>query len=601
MIAVPASDPITLTSDITDTVGALPGPQLLVQDALDRLADETEYRLSVVYVDDFGGMSPQSWTTASAQQSALGDTDLVLAIAVEGGEHWLYPDSVPGLSSSQLDSVASAAEYRLSSNNWGGAAMAAADSIRYAATDSTRSAAADPIPSEATSGSSGGSATGLLFIGGLVVIAAITGAAWRSSRRRAGKTAAGRGRANASAAGGLPPELAALSTAELDGRSAAALVRVDDALHTSEQELGFAQAQFGPERTGEFEQVIARAKDQITEAFRLRQTLDDAEAGTEPQIRETAVRILYTVGQVSEALDAQAEAFDRLRKVESRAGETLDALDRSAATLRERIEVARTTLATLGARYPADALLSVAGNPGLAADLLGEVDGALARGRQAVTDGDRGLAVRYARATEEALDQVTTLLNAVDRAGEELATTGARLDAALASISSDVEDAQLLAPQRPEVVARAQEARAAIAQGQAARGGQGDPLLALHTLTQAEADIDTALAPMRSAEDRQLRAKRLLDQNLDELTSAIRATTDYIGTRRDAIGPEPRTRLREAGRLFTKAAWKQSSDPEGALATAQRAQGLVREAQVLAQRDVERYDQLRRVGGGGTA
>ncbi|WP_454050959.1 TPM domain-containing protein [Cellulomonas sp. Marseille-Q8402] len=582
--ALPAT---VLSSEITDEVGALGGQESTAQAALDQLAEETDYQLYVVYVADFDGQTPEAWTTAARTSSGLGDSDLTLAVATEARQYYLAPGSVPGLTSDQLDDVAADVEDQLRDSDWAGAAVTAADGVREAATGT----------GSGGSSSSGGSVLGFVLVLGLVAIAVVTFVAWRRSRNRMPQRvgAGQQGRAP----GGPAGELAALPTPELDRRSASALVGIDDALRASEQELGFAQAQFGPEVTGEFERVLTQAKAQVTEAFRLRQTLDDDVPDTEPQVRETATRILHTVGQVSAALDAQKEGFDRLRDIESRAGEALDAHERAATAQRARVEAARGTLAQLAATYPATVLTSVTGNPGQALALLDEVGTAIAQGRQAVAAGDRGVAVRYARAAEEALGQVGTLLDSVDRARTDLATIGSRLDAAVASISADVDDAERLAPRHPEVAARAQDARAAITAGRAARAGDGDPLAALRALTDAEAAIDAALAPMREAQDRARRARQLLDQTLGRVDSAVRGTTDYIETRRGAVGPEARTRLAESQRLLRTAIDQRDTDPERALGAAQQADGLVREAQALAQRDVDWYDQQRRGGPGG--
>lgn len=586
--ALPAT---TLTSEITDEVGALGGQEATVQAALDQLATETEYQLYVVYVADFDGQTPEAWTTATRSSSGLGANDLTLAVATEERQYYLAPASVPGLTSAQLDDVAADVEDQLRAEDWAGAAVTAADEIRGAATGAS------------TGGSSagGGNLLGNLFVLGLVAIAIITFVAWWRSRRRAPqRVGAGQpGPGGPQVPGGPAGELAALPTAELDRRSASALVGIDDALRASEQELGFAQAQFGPEVTGDFERVLTQAKAQVTEAFRLRQTLDDDVPDTEPQVRETATRILHTVGAVSAALDAQKEGFDRLRDIESRAGEALDAHERGAAAQRARVEAARGTLAQLAAAYPAVTLASVTGNPDQALALLDEVGTAIGQGRQAVAAGDRGVAVRYARAAEEALGQVGTLLDAVERARTDLATIGSRLDAAVASIAADVDDAERLAPRHPEVAARAQDARTAVAAGRAARAGDGDPLAALRDLSRAEAALDAALAPMREAQERARRARQLLDQTLGRVDSAVRGTTDYVETRRGAVGPEARTRLAESQRLLRTAIDQRDTDPERALGAAQQAERLVREAQQLAQRDVDWYDQQRRGGPGG--
>lgn len=580
--AVRTEAPPTLTGELTDLAGAVTGQESQITAAQDRLAQDTDLQLYVVYVDTFEGSTPAEWDAQTRQASGLGSNDLLLSVAVDARSYYLSPDSVTGVSSGDLDALAGDVEDQLREDEWAQAAVVAADGARDAVVN-------------------GGSnlLTNLLFLGVVAIVVILVVTFVRSRRRQRAGIGRPSGPQRPQVPGGPAGELAQLPTAELDRRSASALVGIDDALRTSEQELGFAQAQFGPESTQEFEQVLAWSKQQVTEAFRLRQTLDDEVPDTDPQIRDTATRILHMIAQVSQALEAQRESFDRLRAVEARADEAIEAHTRTAATQRARVEAARTTLATLGARYPADALTSVVGNPDQAETLLAEIATALDQARAASAGGDRALAVRYARAAEEALGQVATLLDAVDRAGTELATIGARLDAGMASIGSDLEDVDRLAPQDPQVAPRAEQARTAVAVARAARTGDGDPLAALRDLTAAEAALDSALAPMREHQERARRALGLLDQTLGRLESAIRGTTDYIETRRGAVGPEARTRLAEADRLTRVAIDQRATDPEQALGTAQQAERLVRDAQQLAQRDVDYSDDQRRGGGDG--
>ncbi|RHA44538.1 TPM domain-containing protein, partial [Cellulomonas rhizosphaerae] len=433
---LPTVAPLTLTGEITDQVGALDGSQADVQAALDRLAQDTPYQLYVVYVSDFGGADPVDWVQDTAAASGLGSRDVVLAVATDARRYALAPQSVEGLSSGQMEAAAAAAEDHLRQGDWAGAAIATADSLREQATGS---------------GSSGGGGFGNLFVIALVALAALLGLRWLLARRR---------RATAGKPDGPPAppadELAEVPTAELDRRSASALVAIDDAVKASEEELGFAQAQFGAAATAEFETVLGDAKSQVTEAFRLRQTLDDEIPDTDPQVRETATRILRTCATVAGALDAQKTGFDRLRDLESHVGEALDEHARTAALARGKVDPARATLTTLAATYPPVTLASVARNPDQAAQLLDEVESAVARGHEAVASGERGTAVGYARAAEVALSQVATLLGAVDRAGPELAAVGARLDKAITSISADLADVDRLAPGDADVAAAAQ-------------------------------------------------------------------------------------------------------------------------------------------------
>lgn len=600
-LVVPAVDPLNLTSEITDEAGVLGDSTDEVQASLDQLASETPYQLYVVYVPDFSGMTPESWTHQTAEASGLGSNDLVLAVGVDVRRYYLAPSSVEGLSSSELQAVAADAEDRLREDDWAGAAIATADGIREAATSGGEPA----VASGSSSSSSGGSGfVWFLLIGliGIGAVFALTSAAARR-RRKTGPVITGPGAPGAPQGQPAGDGLDALPTAELDRRSASALVALDDAVRTSEQELGFAHAQFGDQAVAEFDTTLAHAKAQVTEAFRLRQTLDDDVPDTEQQVRATSLTILRLCTQVSEDLDAQKYAFDALRNLQAEVPEKLDAHERAATALHARIDTARAALATLATTYPPTSLESVTHNPDQARLLLEQVTATVGQGRDAVSRGDRGTAVGYARAAEEALGQITQLLDAVDRAGQDLAAAGVRLAAAIESISSDLADVDRLAPGAADVAPRAQDARAAIEQARAAREGGGDPLAALRRITDAEAALDAALASRREAEEQGRRAQAQLGEALGRLDSALRATTDYVDTRRGAIGPEARTRLAEGARLRQWAIDQRVTDPVAALDAARRAEQLVMEAQRLAQADVARADQDRdqwdRRGGGG--
>ena len=581
-----------------------------VQDAVDRVQDETPYRLTVVLVGSFDGLDPETWVERTADASGLGSSDAVLAVAVDDALYTLAPTTLGSVTSSQLDRIASDVQAELASGDWDGAAVAAATGIVAAADGSAGGSEGSADGSGGSAGESGGSAgessgssgSGGGFVAVLLVGLVVIGAffLFTALRRRSQPAGVLRDTAGATRLAGTADEYAQVPTAELDRRSASALVALDDALRSSEEELGFAQAQFGTEPAREFETVLAQGKRTLTEAFRLRQTLDDDVPDTEAQVRATSAQILRLCGQVEARLDEQKDAFDRLRAIEARVDDALAAHQREAQRLRGRVEPARAAVAALTGRYSPDTLGSVAGNPDQADRLLDDVDTTLTRGRERSAAGDKGGAVGFARAAEEALAQTATLLDAVDSADGELATAAVRLAAGITSLTSDLTDVARLAPDDPQIAPHVAEARAAVEVATAARGGTGDPLAALSRLTTAEAALDAALAPRRDAEERGRRALALLDDTIGRLESAVRATTDYVSTRRGAVGPQARTRLAEADRLRLRALEQRTADPEAALATAQRGEQLVAEAQRLAQVDVEnarRHDDDRRGGG----
>ncbi|MCG7526676.1 NAD(P)/FAD-dependent oxidoreductase, partial [Streptomyces sp. OfavH-34-F] len=114
---------------------------------------------------------------------------------------------------------------------------------------------------------------------------------------------------------------------ELDARAKEALVATDDAVRTSEEELGFATAQFGEEAAAPFAEAVGYAKNQLTDAFRLRQQLDDAFPEDDTARRRMLDEILSRCANANDRLDAVAEDFDRLRELERDAPQALAAAE----------------------------------------------------------------------------------------------------------------------------------------------------------------------------------------------------------------------------------------------------------------------------------
>ena len=558
-----AEPPMDVAGEITDNAGALGGRAGDVQRAIDRLAQDTPYQLFVVFVDSFDGADPLEWADEVARVSGMGVDDIVLAVAVQDRRYAISVDDAISLSDAQLGTVRAAVEDRLRTNDWAGAAIAAADGYRNAAGGGTGAARAGGFP------------WGLLVFGGIV--AGIVALIVRGSRR--------------SRATGDP---ATLPTAELNRRASSALIALDDALTTSEQELGFAQAQFGSAATAPFAKALADAKQAIAQAFALRQQIDDDVPEAEPQRRAMLLQILQLCTDADTALDAQTTEFEKLRDLHARAPEVLRETERLATETHGRLPAAQATLDRLAATYPAAALATVRSNIEQATTLLDAARQAVAQGL-AIVDSDRPAAVDLARTGEEATAQAITLLAGVDTAGKDLAGAGARIDAGIASLSSDIADAERLVPGDQAVAPALKVAREAVAAAQAERV-TGDPLALVRRLTETETALDAALAPAREAAEQAERARAHLGQLLGRLRSQIQSVGTFIETRRGAVGTEARTRLAEAARLAGEAERTAAADPVAALATAQQAEQLALAAQQLAESDVASWQ--RSQGGG---
>ncbi|OEJ94571.1 hypothetical protein J116_008890 [Streptomyces thermolilacinus SPC6] len=365
--------PLDRRGQITDRVDALGVRAPDVARALDRLYDEHRLQLFVVYVRDFSGRSPQDWADATADLGGLGTDDVLLAVATRERTYAYTADAAGRLTQARLDEVArTAVEPALRADDWAGAAIGAADG--YGAVLAGR-----PVPVPAiTSGvpdPGGGGSPGVDLLVPVVLVAgalAVAGYAYVSRRRRA--------RTRTTPHGGVPVP----DAEELDERARRALVETDDAVRTSQEELGFAVAQFGEAAAKRFAEAVAYAEGELTTAFRLRQRLDDAEPEDEVTRRAMLEEITTRCADAGRRLDEESAAFDELRDLERTAPQALAAAEAAHRDLEGRLTTAEAALSAMRARYTDTAAAPVATAPSQARARLAFAATNLSRAREAL-------------------------------------------------------------------------------------------------------------------------------------------------------------------------------------------------------------------------
>ncbi|MBV1849589.1 hypothetical protein [Catellatospora tritici] len=428
-------------------------------------------------------------------------------------------------------------------------------------------------------------------------------------RRPPGPGGPGGGGGGPTTPSGPPDPYAGMSTNDLSTRANGQLVAVDNAVRTSEQELGFATAQYGTEAVAPYAQAVAAAKDEVAAAFRIRQQLDDEIVEDEPTQRRLLADILQRCAAVDQRLDAQADAFEQLRAMQANAEQLSKDLTARATQLRAGLPAAQATLAELGSRYTEGALAAVSGNVTEATARLDFADEQLQHAASSLTAADRGQAAVALRGAQQALDQSGQLLGAVDRVATDLAAAGqaatrladelhgevAAGKAALqASGGTGAADQMNLAA----AVARAEQVATDV-RGQLA-APRTDPLGMMRRLEGANASLGRALGAVRDAAERAGQARAQLEQALFAARSSVDSAAGFISTRRGAVGSTARARLAEAQQQL--AAASAGGEPVAALSAAQRAHDLAAQAMDAARDDVERWSfpsGYGRMGGGG--
>ncbi len=582
-----AAEPVPLDAtrvlDQSDVLSA--GEESDVDDHLRTLSAESGVDLWVVYVDRFESPpDAEEWANDTANLNNLGPEQYLLAVATEGRSYYLSGDSAGPVSESDLLAIESELiNPTISQEDWAGAATAAADGLR--------DAVAGDLDTGGEGSSSGGFTT-ILIIAAAAAVVVLVVVLIRSRRRKTASAVGPGGQA-------APPEQ--ISLEELSRQAASALVQTDDALKTSEQELGFARAQFGDDATAEFATVLAQAKADLDRAFTLQQQLDDSTPDSDEQARAWNEEILALTGGANDALDAKAEKFDELRQLEQNAPEALARVQEKRGQVASALSSATAELDTLRGTYAPDALATVADNPTQAEQRLAFADEQLANAQTAIGAGDGSAAAISIRAAEDAVGQAEALHNAIAKLREELTKSEASASELIADLEKDIATATAFPDSDGRIRPVIDSTRQAIASAKEKLGGTGrSPLAALSGLDSANTQIDALVAGVRDQTERAERATHQLNQLLTQAGAQVSAAEDFITSRRGAVGVEARTRLAEAGALVVQARSLASSSPEQALQLAQRANDLAAQATRLAQNDVGSFAGGNGLLGGGS-
>ncbi len=571
--AASATDPVTLDAGyVTDEAGVLSSDERATVEArLQELTENSDADLFVVLVDEFTSPSDRvGWADAVADANNLGPDQYLLAVAVEQRSYYISAAAGGPLSDGKLDDVEEKIQPLLGANDWDGAILLAADEIQ---------------------GDGGaGALRVVLIVSGIAAVALLI---WLivSLVARARRNAAIRER------GAMPERpdpndpFSTLTDEQVETQAGSALVRADDAITSSKEELGFAVAQFGEGATAEFSRAIEIAKTKMSEAFDLRQKLDDEIEDSIHDRRAWHIRIIQICDEIDDALDDNAEAFDELRQLEQNAPQALDRVRAARAELQPVLDGAAPALAALGTTYDAAALSTVADNPAQAQERAALADRSIALAADAINGGRTGEAAFAIRTAEQAIAQALQLAQAITSLGTEFDEIETRARALVVDMQADLVASQQL-PDADGAIATAASSTAALLQQvqQDLNGNSRSPRRTLEALTAADMQIDAAIARGRESVERARRVQQMLEQTLAQANSEIRAAREYMETRRGTVGSTARTRLSQAEVGLTKAIDLRAANPEAALTEAGRALDLVRQAVASAQADVASYN-----------
>ncbi len=589
-----AEDPVTIPSgqNIVDNANVLGSREGEVQEAIQKLLKDDKYNLYVVTVDRFTNPTvPADWAAAVATQKGMGRSDAILAIAKDDGKFSFVLNSASPIKSKQGAISQNAVTANLAGGN-PDFAQAAIDTA--AAIGDAASGGSGNVPSDEGAGAAVLVGTGVLAAGGAGAYLY-----FRNKRKKAAGQAAN---ASYGPQGAELDPLASLSIEELRRKGGSLLIEADDAIKSSEQELMFAQAQYGDSAVGNFTKALHEAKAHLSESFKLQQQLDDHIPDTEEQQRTWLGEIIRRSEAALASLQEQKADFDSLRELEKNAPQALAAVNAGAREADSKISSAEGSLTSLRAKYAESALTQVSDNILQAKERLAFVQNATATAQQKLAEGEASLAAVAVRAAEESLHQTNVLLDAIAKVSSNLDEARGSLESAVVDTSQDLAQARAMIQSgaHPELAGPVAGVENALAQVKAEiQGGKIDPIATLQRVETAHQSLDQALSGIRDQQEQARRAQASLQQTIMSAQAQISATADYITARRGGVGTEARTRLAESQRNLDYALSIARTDPVTALTYAQQAHALAAQAAQLAQADVDHFGGYANQGYGG--
>jgi hypothetical protein len=575
-VAAVAQEPARLQSQVTDLTRSqvLASGRPRIEASLADLQRNRNVQLFVLFTETTGNQTVTAFADQVASRSSLGGNDALLVVALQDRSDalWRGGQLRDSLTDRELESIISnRVEPLLAQGDFPGAVVAGTEGLAAAVAGN---ASGNGTSGTGTSGTGGLGMTPILLLAGAGV-----GGLWlwgRNSKRKGQQVSA---------------EAAAQQTERRAAEANDLLIRADESLRNAEQEMAFAEAQFGPAEVVPYREAVARASTDLKSAFALRQQLDD-DVPESPEARAKLVeQILEQAGRAQATLDEQQKRLDLLRDIERRAPEILAGLPAQIDAQEARIPEAERTLASLK-RYAEQNTASVEGNPQEALARLAAARTALAEGQRALSQQDQTGTGHGARVAQQAMAAAGQLLDAVGALRQSLeqaeATAGAEITEAERDLAAAT--AAVSGGASGDLRARLVQGERTLEQARRALGAQRPDVVAAAKLaTEADDIADQILATVHEAEERRAGQTRVLEAQLQSAESTYQQAAHFIAGRRLGMGSGARTRLAEAERHLDQARALAESDPDTALAEARRAQALAEQAYESAQQDVQSF------------
>jgi len=374
------------------------------------------------------------------------------------------------------------------------------------------------------------------------------------------------------------------SQSQLDAQAASALIALDDRVREADLELGFAIAQFGASSTLEFQAVLASARQELAEAFRLGHARETTSRESERVTRANTLQIIALCKKSLSRLDTIETSFAARRHSEVDAGATANSLNSQLATARDRLAQAQAHVTTASTHYVPPALQPLHSPLTRATEYLAQAERQLQSATSAISPSGVNAVSDLLHEASIDLHRAENELASCERGLTELADTDAAVEQLRNSSRADIAEARAVRemapdPQNAETIAAAiAELEAAISSTAPQSNELRDPLSRLNALSDAAAALDHALASARNQQQRFDHARAAYEGTLVAARSQISVVKGLMSSGRASA--RARTRLAEAERQLMIA--EAETDPVEALDAIRRSVTHARDADALA-------------------
>jgi len=577
-----------LAGAVTDQAGVIGDRKAEVERALDEVLKQQGVQVFVLLVRTTGGQPVTGFVDETATQNSLGADDALVLVAIDDHTDAIWVSNSLSITDGEINGIiAGTLEPGLRSGDFAAAMINTAKELgAAAAVEPVKTAPPFETPGPNPGGDTG--AGGLDPVGlvaivmiGVGVVAVLV---WLASRLSAWRETGERDR----------------RLARVARDANAQLIAADDRVRTADQETGFVEAEFGEAEAAPFRAAVAEAGTELRAAFAIRQKLDDNDPEDPPTRESMLNELVAAVGRANAALDKQAAHVEQLRSLERDAERILAGLPAQIEPVERRLAGAEATVESF-AGYAPSAWQAVKGNAAEARKGLEGARSAIARGN-GVIGTDRSKAAREIATAQRGIAGANALLDAIEKHDGTLRTASEGLAGDLEAAAHDLADARAAmtaaTTNRADDVAHVEAAVAAAQESANAR--PLDPIEAAHRASAARSQAAQLLSSVRADAQQLARLAAAVGAAISTAQTQVDRAGDFIATRRSGVQRRARTRLAEAERLLASAVAQRESDPQQAMADAQRAGQMAGEAYNLASDDFTRWDGGQPPRGGGT-